>query len=98
MWPISVDRTHCVVRVYWLGKDKSASMRFAREFAVGFLMGIHSEDIELIEMNHRGISSGALETMPLQSQEALCRHFFNNVEHAVNDYLGERRQGDHVDA
>jgi hypothetical protein len=47
---------------------------------------VHAEDRAVLEAGQRGLSSGALQYIHFQSQEALCRHFFNVVDAAVQTY------------
>jgi phenylpropionate dioxygenase-like ring-hydroxylating dioxygenase large terminal subunit len=84
--PISATRSRGVIRLYWVGKDDSASKRFAREFSMVGARDVHAEDVEVIEAGQRGLSSGALEHMHFQSQEVLLRHLFRNVDDRVQAY------------
>jgi hypothetical protein len=52
-------------------------------------LDVHSEDRAVIEAGQRGLSSGALEHIHFQSQEVLCRHFFHEVDQAVQAYQAE---------
>jgi phenylpropionate dioxygenase-like ring-hydroxylating dioxygenase large terminal subunit len=83
VYPIAADRSRGVVRVYWVGEDATASQRFAREYALGQIRDIHSEDIAMIERGQLGLTSGALSHIHFQSMEALCRHLFNEVDARV---------------
>jgi phenylpropionate dioxygenase-like ring-hydroxylating dioxygenase large terminal subunit len=83
VYPLSADRSRGVVRIYWVGEDENASQRFAREYALGQIRDIHSEDIALIERGQRGLSSGALKYIHFQSMEALCRHLYLEVDARV---------------
>lgn len=87
IYPISADRSHGVVRIYWVGDDENASERFAREYALATLRDIHAEDISMIESGQRGLSSGALTHIHFQDMEALCRHLFLSVDAQVQAYL-----------
>ena len=89
--PISAGRSRGVIRLYWVGPDDSASRRFAREFSMATALDVHAEDRAVIEAGQRGLSSGALEHIHLQSQEVLCRHFFHAVNNMVEAYKAERR-------
>jgi phenylpropionate dioxygenase-like ring-hydroxylating dioxygenase large terminal subunit len=90
MWPLGPDRTHSVIRLYWHGKDQDASMRFAREFAMLTHVDVHTEDRRLIEAAHRGLRSGVVGQVRFQAQEALCRHFFNEVDTRVRAHKAAR--------
>jgi hypothetical protein len=57
---------------------------------MGVARDVHSEDVSVIEAGQRGLSSGALEHIHFQTQEALCRHLFNMVEAAVQVYQAEQ--------
>jgi phenylpropionate dioxygenase-like ring-hydroxylating dioxygenase large terminal subunit len=90
VYPISATQSRGVIRLYWVGEDANASERFGREAVMGVAREVHSEDIAVIEAGQRGLSSGALEHIHFQTQEALCRHLFNMVEAAVNAYRAEQ--------
>jgi hypothetical protein len=77
--------------MYWIGEDENASERFARELAMVAGMEVHAEDRAVLEAGQRGLSSGALEHIHFQSQEALCRHFFLTVDNAVRAYKGSHQ-------
>lgn len=87
--PISATKSRGVIRLYWIGEDSNASQRFAREYSMATALDIHSEDRAVIEAGQRGLSSGALEHIHFQSQEVLCRHFFHQVDQAVQAYKAE---------
>jgi hypothetical protein len=53
-------------------------------------LDIHSEDRAVIEAGQRGLNSGALEHIHLQSQEVLLRHLIHEVDKAVEAYKAER--------
>ena len=89
--PISAKRSRGVIRVYWNGRDRNATERFAREYMTATLMDVHAEDRGVIEAGQRGLSSGALQHIHFQSQEVLCRHFFLMVDAAVQAYQRESR-------
>lgn len=86
VYPLSATRSRGVIRLYWVGEDGSAGERFAREFATATMRDIHAEDVSVIEAGQRGLSSGALDHIHFQPQEALCRHLFNSVDDAVRSY------------
>jgi phenylpropionate dioxygenase-like ring-hydroxylating dioxygenase large terminal subunit len=88
--PISANRSRGVIRLYWIGLDDSATKRFARELAMALARDIHAEDRAVIEAGQRGLSSGALEHIHFQSQEALCRHFILSVDSAVQAHKARR--------
>lgn len=88
--PISASKSRGVIRLYWIGEDRCASQRFAREYAMATMLDIHSEDRAVIEAGQRGLASGALSHIHFQSQEVLCRHFFHTVDGAVRAYQAER--------
>lgn len=89
--PLSTGRTRGAFRMYWIGEDENATERFARELAMVSSMEVHAEDRAVLEAGQRGLDSGALEYIHFQSQEALCRHFFNVVDHAVQSYKDSRK-------
>lgn len=89
VYPIAADRSRGVIRLYWVGDDDAASTRFAREYAMATVRDIHAEDRSVIAAGQRGLSSGALEHIHFQKNEALCRHLFISVEAAVAAYRQE---------
>ncbi len=90
VYPLSATKSRGVIRLYWVGDDGSAGERFAREFATATMRDIHAEDVSVIEAGQRGLSSGALDHIHFQTQEALCRHLFNSVNAAVTAYQAEQ--------
>jgi phenylpropionate dioxygenase-like ring-hydroxylating dioxygenase large terminal subunit len=89
VYPISATKSRGVIRLYWVGEDETAGERFAREFTTATVRDIHGEDVSVIEAGQRGLSSGALEHIHFQTQEALCRHLFVSVDAAVKAYQAE---------
>jgi phenylpropionate dioxygenase-like ring-hydroxylating dioxygenase large terminal subunit len=87
--PISARKSRGVIRLYWVGDDMNASERFGREFSMAMARDVHSEDRAVIEAGQRGLNSGALEHIHLQSQEVLLRHFIHNVDAKVRAYKAE---------
>jgi phenylpropionate dioxygenase-like ring-hydroxylating dioxygenase large terminal subunit len=87
--PLAANRSRGIVRIYWIGKDDSASKRFAREYAMATILDIHAEDRSVIEAGHRGLSSGAIDHIHFQSQEVLCRHLFQSVDQIVKAYKAD---------
>jgi phenylpropionate dioxygenase-like ring-hydroxylating dioxygenase large terminal subunit len=77
--PIGPEKSRGVIRLYWKGEDETASVRFAREFAMAATRDIHTEDVAVIEAGQRGLSSGALENIHFQEKEVLCRHLIEMV-------------------
>jgi len=92
VFPVGPRKTRGVFRFYWQGEDDSASQRFAREYSLAAMRDVHAEDRAVIEAGQRGICSGAIEHIHFQAQEALCRHFFNTVDAAVQAYVAENRE------
>lgn len=88
--PLASNRSRGVIRLYWVGPDRNASERFAREYAMATARDIHSEDRAVIEAGQRGLESGALKYVHFQREEALCRHFFLSVDAAVSRFVRER--------
>lgn len=88
--PLSATRSRGIIRIYWIGEDDSATKRFAREYVMGTVFDVHSEDRAVIEAGQRGLSSGALEYIHFQSQEVLCRHLMHCVDQRVQSYLASR--------
>jgi len=90
VYPVTATQSRGVIRLYWVGDDANASERFGREAIMGTARDVHCEDVAVIEAGQRGLSSGALEHIHFQTQEALCRHLFNMVEAAVVAYQAEQ--------
>jgi phenylpropionate dioxygenase-like ring-hydroxylating dioxygenase large terminal subunit len=87
--PLGPEKSRGVIRIYWIGDDETASVRYAREFALATVRDIHSEDVGVIQAGQRGVSSGALEHIHFQEKEVLCRHLVKVVEEAVEAYNAE---------
>jgi phenylpropionate dioxygenase-like ring-hydroxylating dioxygenase large terminal subunit len=88
--PISARKSRGVIRIYWVGDDANASERFGREFSMAMARDVHSEDRAVVEAGQRGLNSGALKHIHLQSQEVLIRHLMHSVNAKVQAYLEER--------
>lgn len=86
IWPLGPGRSRGVIRLYWKGADDCASRRYAREYATASARDIHAEDRYVIEAGQKGLRSGALKHIHFQTQEALCRHLYNNVNARVEAY------------
>lgn len=93
VYPISAVKSRGVIRLYWKGEDETASVRFAREYAMATTRDIHSEDCDVIQAGQLGLSSGALEHIHFQEKEILCRHLIKVVEEAVATYNTENGEG-----
>jgi phenylpropionate dioxygenase-like ring-hydroxylating dioxygenase large terminal subunit len=91
--PVSAGKSRGVFRFYWIGDDRTAQERMARELALSFAREIHVEDCETIASAQRGIASGALSHIHFQEQEVLCRHLLHVVRQIVADYVAEQQQG-----
>ena len=89
--PISANKSRGVIRLYWVGADENASMRYGREFALASARDVHVEDRQVIEAGQKGLESGALEHIHLQSQEVLLRHLYHMVDERVQAYKAEPR-------
>lgn len=87
--PITAEKSRGVIRLYWAGKDGSASVRYAREAIMATTRDIHSEDVAVIQAGQRGLSSGALEHVHFMEKEILCRHLIKVVEDTVEAYRKE---------
>ena len=92
VYPISATKSRGVIRLYWVDDDGDASERFGREAVMVTARDVHCEDVDVIEAGQRGLSSGALQHIHMQTQEALCRHLFNTVEEMVEEYRAEMSQ------
>ncbi len=89
VYPLASNKSRGVIRLYWVGDDHDASERFAREYSMAIARDIHSEDRSVIERGQRGLESGALDVIHLQTNEALIRHLFNSVDGRVQAYKTE---------
>jgi phenylpropionate dioxygenase-like ring-hydroxylating dioxygenase large terminal subunit len=89
VYPIAANRSRGVIRLWWVGEDDNASERYAREYGMAMTRDIHVEDRSVIERGQRGLESGALRHIHLQTNEALLRHFFNTVDGKVQAYKAE---------
>ena len=79
VYPLDAGRTRGVIRMYWVGEAENATELFARQAGLTMMRDLHAEDIDVIEDGQTGLSSGALEHIHFQTQEALCRHLYNTV-------------------
>jgi phenylpropionate dioxygenase-like ring-hydroxylating dioxygenase large terminal subunit len=91
--PISARKSRGVIRIYWVGDDMNASERFGREFSMAMARDVHAEDRAVIEAGQRGLNSGALKHIHLQSQEVLLRHLMHHVDAKVKAYQAELAAG-----
>lgn len=89
VFPVAPGRSRGVIRLYWVGDDNTASVRYAREAAMATTRDIHSEDVAVIEAGQRGLSSGAIEHIHFMEKEILCRHLIKVVEEKVEAYRAE---------
>jgi phenylpropionate dioxygenase-like ring-hydroxylating dioxygenase large terminal subunit len=89
VYPLGPEKSRGVIRLYWVGDDESASVRYAREYTMATTRDVHSEDVSVIEAGQRGLSSGALEHVHFQDKEILCRHLVSVVEESVEAYRAE---------
>jgi phenylpropionate dioxygenase-like ring-hydroxylating dioxygenase large terminal subunit len=89
VWPLDAHHTRSVIRLYWEGPDEKASVRFAREFRTASTLDVHCEDRDIIESAHKGLMSGAFDTLHFQIHEVDCRHAFNAVDRLVEAYRAE---------
>jgi hypothetical protein len=89
--PLGPEKSRGVIRLYWVGDDETAGVRYAREATMATTRDVHSEDVDVIEAGQRGLSSGALEHIHFQEKEVLCRHLIKVVEETVEAYLAAAR-------
>jgi len=92
VYPISAEKSRGVIRLYWVDDDANASERFGREGVMVTAHDVHCEDVAVIEAGQRGLASGALDHIHMQTQEALCRHLFNTVEQMVEAWQDQALQ------
>lgn len=81
-WPIAVDRTSWVAKLY-VAPPKSWAQRIGLEFTIVQLREALLEDLTTLESTQRGMSSGALESLVLSDQELAIRHHHAMVEKMV---------------
>ena len=93
VYPMGPEKSRGVIRLYWIGEDDTASVRFAREMTCATTRDVHSEDVSVIEAGQRGLSSGALEHVHFMEKEILCRHLIEVVVDTVEAYQAEQAQG-----
>jgi hypothetical protein len=86
IWPLAVNRSRGIVRIYWEAQDRTATQRFGREYAMNTLLEVHAEDHPIVESSQRGLDSGAAEVIHFQAQEVMNRHFFNAVSRTLQAY------------
>jgi phenylpropionate dioxygenase-like ring-hydroxylating dioxygenase large terminal subunit len=94
--PISARKSRGVIRIYWEGEDQNASERFGREFSMAMARDVHCEDRAVIEAGQRGLNSGALKHIHLQSQEVLLRHLMVNVQRKIDAYQAKQSGSNRV--
>jgi phenylpropionate dioxygenase-like ring-hydroxylating dioxygenase large terminal subunit len=87
--PLGAGKSRGIIRLYWVGDDETASVRYFREAMLATTRDIHSEDVNIIEAGQRGLSGGALEYVHFQEKEILCRHLIKVVEEKVEAYQAE---------
>lgn len=90
--PLGPEKSRGVIRLYWVGGDETASVRYAREATMATTRDIHSEDVGVIQAGQRGLSSGAIEHVHFMEKEILCRHLIKVVEDTVEAYKAETGQ------
>lgn len=91
VYPLGPTKSRGVIRLYWVGDDANASERYAREYVMATARDVHAEDRAVIAAGQRGLSSGALKHIHFQTQEALCRHLYNEVRDAISAWQSETR-------
>ena len=90
VYPLGPTRSRGVIRIYWTSEDESASMRYAREYALCAIHDIHVEDVNIINRAQKGLLSGALKHIHFMNMEGLCRHLYQNVLARVEEYRQEQ--------
>jgi phenylpropionate dioxygenase-like ring-hydroxylating dioxygenase large terminal subunit len=86
VYPLGPNKSRGVIRLWWVGEDETASVRFSREFTAATTRDVHSEDVAVIEAGQRGLDSGALEFVHFMDEEVLCRHLYQMVDQRVQAY------------
>ena len=89
VYPVDAGTARGVIRMYWAGEAENATELFARHAGLTMMRDLHAEDIDVIEDGYAGLSSGAIEHIHFQTQEALCRHLYNTVTEKVRALQAE---------
>ena len=94
VYPVSATKSRGVFRVYWCGEADTATKRYAREYGLCAIRDIHTEDVNIITRAQKGLLSGAIRNIHFMSMEGLCRHLYQQVVEAVQEWqagLGESK-------
>ena len=96
VYPLGPTRSRGVIRVYWPSEDETATMRYAREYALCAIHDIHTEDVNIITRAQKGLLSGAIRNIHFMNMEGLCRHLYQNVVAQVEAYQREQAEAGDV--
>jgi len=95
-YPLGVDRTRGVIRMYWTKKPDCATRLFYQEAAAIALRDLLTEDRAAVQSGQKGLSSGAMDKIHLQDHEVLLRHLYGEVTRRVEAYLAQGESKDHA--
>lgn len=89
IWPLAVDHSIWEMRFYY-PTPTNAGQAFSAEYGkVAFRDGL-MEDASTHEQTQAGLSSGAIENLNFQDEEAACRHGHQVAKKMVDDYYALR--------
>jgi phenylpropionate dioxygenase-like ring-hydroxylating dioxygenase large terminal subunit len=78
-WPVSVDRTRFVMRLYSAQPPGSWREAFAEAHMAAYTRDIATEDAEMTATQHRGFRSGGVSEVVFGENECLLRFFHQMV-------------------
>jgi phenylpropionate dioxygenase-like ring-hydroxylating dioxygenase large terminal subunit len=88
-YPLGVDRTRGVIRMYWTREADCATRLFYQEVAANSLRDLLTEDRAIVQYAQRGLESGAIAHVHFQEHEILLRHLNEQVTSRVHAYVAE---------
>jgi phenylpropionate dioxygenase-like ring-hydroxylating dioxygenase large terminal subunit len=83
-WPVSVDETHFVTKVYF-EEPKTWGQRIGQEFTIVQVRDGLLEDLAVLEPNQQALMSGAIDTVLLSDQELAIRHQHHVIDSIVRN-------------
>lgn len=84
-WPVSVDKTRLVFRMYSERKPFSYREVFAESHMIAYSRDVVTEDCNVIDMQHRGLKGGGLSEVIFGDNECLLRHFHEMIAKYLAD-------------
>lgn len=85
VWPISPNRT-LLETTTLLPEPKTYGERIAQEYPYALAREIVSEDLGVIEDQHRLLATGAIEELNLSYQELPLAQAYRNIERMIREY------------